>query len=57
MKQIKDYLHNQKDVFMAMWITELNKEQPNMAMVEHYNKMYNCCSLMLQTLTDKKTIN
>jgi len=36
MKQIKEYLTNQKDLGLMMWSNELQKEDCNLAMVKHW---------------------
>jgi BarA-like signal transduction histidine kinase len=38
MKEIKQYLSNQKDVYMVMFLNELKAEETNMVMVEHWLK-------------------
>ena len=35
-KQIKAYLTNQKDVALAMWANELEKDDCNLVLVKHW---------------------
>ena len=50
MKQIKDYLNNQKDVYTAAWINELQKEEVNLLNVKHYLEFITVIDRMIQNL-------
>ena len=39
MKSIKAYLNNFKEVVTAQWVTELQKDNPNLALTAHWNNM------------------
>ncbi len=36
MKEIKQYLNNQKDLYTMMWVNEMKAEEINLAMVKYW---------------------
>ena len=36
MKEIKQYLNNQKDLYTMMWVNEMKAEEVNLAMVKYW---------------------
>ena len=38
-KDIKLFLRNFKEIVTAQWVTELQKENPNLALTAHWNNM------------------
>ena len=47
MKQIKEYLRNQKDVYTMLWVQEMQQEA-NLQTTKHYNDMIVCIEVLLK---------
>ena len=55
MKSIKTYLLNFKEVVTAQWVTELQKESPNLALTAHWNNMIVAVEEQLRMLENETT--
>ena len=54
MKQIKDYLANQKDIATMMMLQELQKEQTNLVMVKYWTDRVVVVDSLIQELKQTK---
>jgi len=49
MKQIKEFLKNQKDVYLMLWVNEMQQDT-NLQTTKHYNDMIVCLEVLLEGL-------